>query len=316
MPQMPWDLSRTPNYADALPLASVEASALDQRRFYRDFVLRNRPCLIKGALSHWPACRAWSDVDYLKQHTRNEAVRARTAPLREYRADGETHQQFHDGYEAISETLPFHQFLDRVAGDPGQFVLHAIPVVPGNLLERLLSDIAPFDFVRRPGQTRMYPPHRAFFYRNSYTDWHYHPEGEALMCQVTGEKEVVLLAPDEQSWNALVPAARASGCLYGVDLERFPQVGQLRPYRVRVEAGDALYIPVFWWHAVGSVDDKFGVTVACTFGTPLHINSDMRYPAARQLIAGMLRTRLFPLAAGAAAYGYLRRALAAFGVWR
>jgi len=69
-----------------------------------------------------------------------------------------------------------------------------------------------------------------------------------------------------------------------------------------VEPGDALYIPVYWWHAVQSMDDAFGATVAATFPTPLHVSGDIRSPIARRVLRTYLFSRLAPLVLGAVAY--------------
>ena len=35
-----------------------------------------------------------------------------------------------------------------------------------------------------------------------------------------------------------------------VDLRRFSRLADAVPYDVRLDAGDALYVPAFWWHQV------------------------------------------------------------------
>lgn len=154
---------------------------------------------------------------------------------------------------------------------------------------------------------RHYPAHRSFLYRNSYTDWHFHVIDETFMAQVVGAKEVLLLPPDETSWRALRPVVEEAGYLYDIDTRRFPGIRGLHALRTVVEPGDALYIPVYWWHAVQSIDDAFGATVAATFPTPLHVSGDIRSPIARRVLRSFLFSRYAPLVLGVVAYSLLYR---------
>jgi hypothetical protein len=46
------------------------------------------------------------------------------------------------------------------------------------------------------------------------------------------------------------------------DLERFPAYDAALGYRVRVDGGQMLHLPMFWWHAVRNVGD---LTIAVNF---------------------------------------------------
>jgi len=307
----PWDLARMPNYAQAQALPLEVAESLTPQRFQREYVARNRPCLIKGAVTHWPAFSRWASIEHLKGSTRNEVIAARSAPIWEFPDPGNPLQEEIDRRnQGLFEELPFHEFLDRAFHRPGQLVVHSAPLHADSPFGGLLRDLGGYAFAPQIGCGRAYVPMRAFFYRESYTDWHFHPADETLMTQVVGAKEVLLLPPNEPSWDALQPVAESRGYLYDIDLEQFPAVAGLVPYRALVEAGDALYIPVYWWHAVASADAEFGVTVASTFPSPLHVAGDMRFPFARRLFRGLLRSRHAPLALGAVAYAYLYRLMA------
>jgi hypothetical protein len=302
-----WDLSHIPNYDTALPIHTVNAEELSEERFYREFVLQNRPCLILGAVKNWPAFKKWKSSAYLATHTDNKVVRARKAPMWELLPEAaETLQEMQEHNRSIFLDVPFHDFL---AGEheSDQFVMHGMPVRSDNLFSKLLSDIGTYSFLSKPAKPRLYFPIRAFLYWGSYTDWHYHPADETLMSQIVGDKEVLVLPPDDHTWEALHPIARAQSRMYGVDGARFPKFKDLRPQRIIVGAGDALYIPVYWWHVVATLDQNFGVTLATTFKTPLHINGDLRFPAARLTLRRLLKTRAAPLALAAVAYSYLHR---------
>ena len=312
----PWSLHRNPNYACARALESVDAASITPQEFHRRFVARNRPCVVRGAARHWPASELWRSPDYLKSKVPDVMLEARSAPTLEYLSaiDEDIREELARQDKAVYEQVSFHDFVDRASSSPEQFVLHSVSLSQRNSLGQLLDDIGNYAFMPDLIGSRMYMPFRAFFYRHSYTDWHFHSSDETLMTQVVGRKEALLLPPDWESWNAMWPVVRQAGKLYQVDTGRFPQFAGIRPFRAVVEEGDALFIPVYWWHAVASTDNRFGVTVAATFKTPLHINADWRLPGTRRLLQRFLTPRTAPMIIGALLYSLLRRlVLADFG---
>src|SRR6185437_11463937 len=50
--------------AAAVPV--LDADTLDEAFFRSEFVAQSRPCMIKGAVRHWPATTKWRDKEYLK----------------------------------------------------------------------------------------------------------------------------------------------------------------------------------------------------------------------------------------------------------
>jgi len=303
-PHARWHLSGFPNYRHALPVDEISASKITEKEFLDNYVNRNRPCVLKGAVRHWPAFTRWRQIDYLTSRTANQKVEIASYPGPELIAWAEPKlkKTLLDDVAATHREMPLHDFLNEVPRQGDYFVLPACPIEPGSPMAQLEADIGGYRFLPSPKRALLYTPYRAFIYRDSYTDWHFHSTDETLMTQVVGDKEVLILPPDNASWQALLPVIRENGYLFDVDTHKFPQFGQLQPIRAIVEEGDALYIPVFWWHAVQSLGAEFGITVASTFMTPLHINGDLRFPAMRKLFGTYIRTRHAPLLLAMVAY--------------
>lgn len=309
----PWSLTRFPNYQRAKTVESIDAYDITEQEFRRSFVERNRPCVVKRAVTHWPAYKRWSELSYLRRHSTNADVVTRPGAVSEVSgwASPEVRKRLQAHSEAMYRSMPFHQFLAQMEetgeGSDSPLIADSCRFSEGAPIERMKDDVGGVPFLDVMPKSRVYPPHRVFFYRNSYTDWHFHPTDETFMSQVVGAKEVLLLPPDQPSWDALRPVITEHGYLYDIDVKRFPDVGRLQPTLAVVEPGDALYIPVFWWHAVQSLTKDFGVTVAATFPTPLHINGDLRFPVVRRLFRDHLLSRHGPLVLGAVAYSMCHR---------
>jgi hypothetical protein len=144
-----------------------------------------------------------------------------------------------------------------------------------------------FSFLSAPPKPRfMYSGWSVMFYKNSYSDWHFHPGNDAMMCQVMGTKDVLLLPPTQESWRQIVPIHVQEWKVYGVDTTKHPAYLGVRPYRVVVEPGDGLFIPVNWWHAVQARPGEFGATVPISWDSPFR---DLRQPATRHFLRVLWR---------------------------
>lgn len=297
----PWDLSHFPGYTTASLVSVEDASTLDPERFWKEYVLRNRPCLIRGAISSWPAMRNWLDLDYLITTLGNEEVYLSCEPKIE--SFGLRSQEL----DSMARTMTRQKMIGPRRFDEVFPEIHAggdgvafVEVTSDKETHRLLNtDLqAPqgrFSFLPNPPRPRfVYPIWSAMFYKNSYSDWHFHPGTEAVMCQVIGTKRVALLPPNSKEWRQMVPVHVEQWAVYSVDNGRFPDFSDLRPLRANVGPGDGLYIPVNWWHAVQACPQEFGVTVPTFFDSPYR---DLRQPATRHYLRALWKHHKIPAAA-------------------
>jgi hypothetical protein len=332
--------SAVPGHSNAVELDSVDAGTLTEERFRREYVDEWRPVRIAGAIKHWPAIRLWKSAEYLMGRVGAERdVRARNHPAILYPATEAHTRQNAD----TAEDMTFAEFVRRacapkaghlmlqsyVIGDdyrsgspftPAELRAHRFAAKPEHrFLPWLGADMDGFYFLPNPRPSRLYPPYRTFVFRNSYTDWHWHPTDETLMCQVVGAKQVLMLPPDEESWNVLVPILKEHGRTFDHDFsEAFSRANLAGLRRAVVAPGDAVYIPPYWWHSVESLEQSMGMTVAACWRTDLTArgSGDLRYPAARlvlrRLLGGSNAMSALPNAAMAAAAigsSYARRLL-------
>ncbi|RON51628.1 transcription factor [Pseudomonas frederiksbergensis] len=307
----PWSLTRFPNYAEAAAVEVIDAHEISKADFMRIYVTKNRPCLIKNAVRHWPAFTKWTDSEYLRANSPNSPVVVRSAMVSEVIgwSGPQVKAALTEQADARHRDILFHDFLDELKVGEGPLVADSCGFTEGAAFEKMKDDVGGLPFMPVLSKARRYPSYRGFLYRDSYTDWHFHATDETFMTQVIGSKEILLLPPDDASWQGLRPVIENEGYLFNIDTERFPGTRALRPSRAVVEPGDALYIPALWWHAVESIGEDFGITVAATFGTPLHINGDLRYPIARKVARTYLFTPAAPLVLGAVVYSLAYRLL-------
>jgi hypothetical protein len=294
-----------PNSAPVNAIQELDAEALTHDVFYREFIDKRRPCVVRRAVLDWPAFKLWRSSEYLCEKIGNPDVVVQVGPLVEYPNAARRNPELLSRMENSRTTLSFKEFMSQLAsGQRGHCVLHASPVRPGSVLEPLIHDFGGFSFLTNPRPARDQGDARVFMYRDAYTDWHFHSTDESLMCQVKGRKKVMLLPPDSKIFQTLNAIAGNVGYIYDLDADRFPTIREFRPLVVTVEAGDALYIPTFWWHAAESLDAEWGVTLARCWASPLHL-FDVRLAGVRYIIRRVLFTKLGLLAITAAMYSFL-----------
>lgn len=80
--------------------------------FYRDYVSRNKPVIIQGALDKWPALSKWNQANYLRNQLDDKLVTIDVTP------DGygdcvKLHKYF---VTPVEEQMPFNHFMDIIEG--------------------------------------------------------------------------------------------------------------------------------------------------------------------------------------------------------
>merc|ERR1711991_365061 len=43
----------------------IDAKDITPTEFYKSYISKNRPCIIKNLCNHWPALKKWNDDDYI-----------------------------------------------------------------------------------------------------------------------------------------------------------------------------------------------------------------------------------------------------------
>ena len=183
----------------------------------------------------------------------------------------------------------------------------------------LAMDLGDYAFLpeERRAALNSYPRNNVYFYKSSLTDWHYHHSSEALQTQILGTKEVLLLPPTESVWSYMHDLQNKRLSLYDADFGAYPQALREVPLRAVLEAGDALFIPIFWWHLVSTRGNRsLGATVPTWWRSPSHVQFDRSFPAVRAFLAAMTRSNAIPLWQRARIYPWLIGGLAKRFAWK
>lgn len=251
-----------PNIEKARNISVVDAKELIKSEFYKNWVSKNKPCLIKNAIKHWPAIQKFRNLDYwlsacdnfdmsVYPHMNHMVKNRHKADLIE--------TTFYDAVKRLFKNQDFILNLSRNE------------ISETNQFSKLIKEMPDFSFLSNELKPRGYPHRRFFMYRRASTAWHYHNMDETLMCQVNGSKKVALFSPKTKRVKEISNYLTKERYLEGETLDPNITVDPIIAY---VEEGDALYIPPYWLHGVAPVDGEIGFTLAYCWGSPIHIMGD------------------------------------------
>jgi hypothetical protein len=226
-----------------------------REEFLAFYYLCNRPLLLKGIAAGWPALTRWTK-SYLIERCGAQSVEVMMNRL------GAAVELQNTGRH-LRHSMAFCDFVNLVydSGPSNDYYLVSRNQFFSNPQNRVLfDDVEELPFVNvksANGDVKLW-----FGPAGTVTPLHYDDKNN-LVVQIVGRKRVRLCAPiysqhmeQNQPWYAgMDPGVKASTS------------GKPPEISLTLEAGDALFIPVGWWHAVYA--DEVSLTLACVdFGAP------------------------------------------------
>jgi hypothetical protein len=238
--------------------APIERRAgLGSDEFLERYYAANRPVILTGEMSGWPALAKWTP-EYLKH-----AVGSKTI---EFQGDRSKSDRFEIHKDAHRREMPFDQFIDLVSrpGAGNDAYLTAYNSARNTqAISALHPDLGfPEKFlnpdVEQPNGMMWIGP------AGTLTSLH-HDLTNNLIAQVVGRKRLLVLPASEvgKLYNHLHVFSEIS------DLEdpalmlgQFPRLEHARFTEVTLMPGEMIFMPLAWWHQVRSID--FSVTITYT----------------------------------------------------
>ncbi len=218
--------------------------------FLEDFYAPGRPVVISGLVEDWPARQKWTP-DYLSN-------RIGSAPI-ECQGERTSNARFELDKEAHIRRMPFNSFMDVITAQQGNELYLTAYNSDANTqaLEPLAKDLGRIDNLLdhsdgKTGGMMWIGP------EGTFTPLH-HDLTNNLLLQITGRKRVVLLPPSEtpKLGNDVHVFSRYSDILDDAANAGRPEV---RAFDVTLEPGDALFLPIGWWHQVHALDFSVSMT--------------------------------------------------------
>lgn len=242
-------------------LAIPEYRNIGAQQFFDEIVNEQKPVVLRDFASHWPMVDeakkgASSFIEYVGQFYNGAKAKISIAPPEANKRF--TYNQDLDGLTFVSGDERFDLFAKRLLqlrheDNPPALSLQSAPVetiLPG-LLEANSS--AFFEQVKP----------RLWVGNQGVVDTHFDGT-DNLACVVAGRRKFTLFAPQQtgdlypgplEFTPAGVPVSLVN--LLDPDLTRFPRFANAldNAYQADLDPGDAIFIPMLWWHHVEALEN-------------------------------------------------------------
>ena len=234
---------------------------VDRAVFENEILPANQPAVLRGLLRNWPAVQAGrqsrtSVVDYFKRLDTGGTISAMVGPPeikgRFFYTDD--FQGFNFGSKDVSISTALDTFVSLVEDPQPPAIalqaMHVPDIMPSflgdNTMPLLDSDIAP----------------RVWISNRSMIAAHF-DNNHNIACVVSGNRRFTVFPPEQVGNLYIGPLLKTPGGtpisvvdLRAPDHTRFPRFRQAleSAQEAVLEPGDAIYIPILWWHGVESLD--------------------------------------------------------------
>ena len=233
------------------------AEGVSSQAFLDHHYATNRPLVIGGELSHWPALKLWT-ADYLKTKIGSSVVEVQAG--RGANPDYERRKDDH------RQTMPFSAFINQIRSPDranDTYITAYNSRANAEALAPLNDDLGVLDqFLSqtKAGEGAMPWIGPA----GTFTPLH-HDLTNNLLVQIVGSKRLIMAPPTSTPhlYNDLHVFSQVKDLAGPAsDLGKYPNLPRANLYDFTLEAGDILFIPLGWWHQVTSLE--FSVTMTHT----------------------------------------------------
>jgi len=241
----------------------VKAEELTPELFYSSYLLANRPVLIKGGASKWKATKKWGDDRHLRRAVGSIEVNVERSRNRRYGQEEKSWYRSSDINDKQEDggggAFTWNRFLDlyRSPEPPYHYAQTEIP-------EALMDEVEPPQVA--PCLTSWLVWAVLWVGRGGENSLLHNDQYENLYAIVDGTKKVTLIDGMEASYVYEDKYLSDAGKVSSVEIdhpnyEAHPWLRHATYTTVTVKKGDILYIPIYWWHQVNSIERSIGVTM-------------------------------------------------------
>ncbi len=242
--------------------------------FQRNILSLRKPVIITGAMTGWKALSLWN-ADYLNSTVGNTQVDVSVSQNRIFTGDPKK------GFAPWRTTMKFSEFMsltlekNKSTSDSYYLQQHPMKII----FPELVQDIETPDYFDKK---LLWAMNLWLGTSGNISPLHY-DISDNILAQVGGRKRIVLFDPKETSLLYPFPAHSKIPHFSQInvdkpDIEKFPKFSRAKCLECVIEPGEMLFIPVFWWHQVYSLDK---LNISINFWWKVHFRHFFAYSGMR-----------------------------------
>ena len=223
--------------------------------FIRDYYSKHKPVVLRKGIDHWPALKKWSP-QYFADTLGDAQIQVQF--------DRESDDLFERNSDKYRKSMLMSEFVDMIEndGDSNNYYMTANNTQQNvEAIKSAFEDIGDFG----DGYRNLLEADSAFstyFWmgpKGTFTPLH-HDLTNNMLVQVYGSKKVTLIPAWQVPWiyNDLHVYSEVAFPKY--DLKTHPLMQHITPVEVTIDAGNALFIPIAWWHCVDGLDKSISIS--------------------------------------------------------
>jgi ribosomal protein L16 Arg81 hydroxylase len=226
---------------------------LTAETFFEQYYLSNRPVILKGMASPWPACQRWSPEDFKARFGDTDV---------EIQTGRESSPQYQRDFESCCRTIRLADYVDQIrqnAESNDVYLAARNRVFQFKPMEQLFNDLVPLpEFLNRETLAN-----NIFMWlgpAGTVTQLH-HDWQNVFFVQVYGQKRFRLVSPRQSHLVYNTQSRFADVDCENPDYQNFPLFQEATLFEFTLNAGDCLFIPVGWWHHVRALEVSISLSL-------------------------------------------------------
>lgn len=232
---------------------------IDKQGFIENYYKPQKPVVIKNITQDWPAYAKWN-LDYIKEIAGEKIV-----PL--YNSEP---VRAEDGFNEPKATMRLAEYVDLLKSEPTDlriFLYNLMKEVPQLQQDYKYPDL---------GLKIMKALPMLFFGgAGSNVFMHYDIDlANIFHFHFNGEKECILVPPSQTKFMYKIPHSvicREDIDFDDPDLQKFPALKNLKPYKTTLSHGEMLYMPESYWHYMKYITPGFSMSLRSIAKKPKHL---------------------------------------------
>jgi aminoglycoside phosphotransferase len=225
----------------------------DFETFVTDYYSKHLPVVLKGGVDHWPALKRWTP-EYLSQNYGEKEIEV------QFNRDNDPLYERNSGKH--KKKILMKDFIDLVqnGGETNNYYMTANNAKNSlSSIEQLFEDVADFGEGYRQQETLQSGDFLWFGPKGTFTPNH-HDITNNMLVQILGRKKVTLIPAFQVPWLYNDKGVYSAADFPEFNEQRHPHMKKITPMEVTIGPGDALFIPIGWWHCVESLDVSISIS--------------------------------------------------------